>query len=75
MPKPQDSRPPLVVAMTWVNRLTTISIEMVLPAVLGYWGDKRWGTRPLLVAIGALLGFSIAMWHLLKIANRDNGGR
>lgn len=65
----------MVVAMVWVNRLTTISLEMVLPAVLGNWADHRWGTKPVFVAIGAILGFSVAMWHLLKIANRSNDGR
>lgn len=59
--------------MVWVNRLTSISLEMALPPFLGYWLDSRWGTKPWLVATGAVLGFTLAMWHLLKLAAEANG--
>lgn len=57
--------------MTWVNRLTTVSLEMALPPFAGYWLDQQWGTRPWMVAVGGIAGFSLAMWHLLKIAADD----
>ncbi len=76
MPRLDDNgRPPLVAAMQWVNQILTISLEMVLPAGVGYLLDNRWNTTPWLVAVGSVLGFVVAMRHLLKIAaaaNRKN---
>ena len=69
MPAPrQNSRPPLVVAMEWVTQVTTISLEMSLPAAGGYWLDKKWGTAPWLLIIGAIGGFYVAMKHLLALS-------
>ncbi len=67
-----DDRPPMVVAMRWVNQITSIAIEMAVPAFLGHWADQRWGTEPWLVGIGALLGFAVAMVHLLALAKQSN---
>jgi hypothetical protein len=64
----------MVVAMYWVQQITSISIEMVAPAGLGYWLDLRWGTGPWLVAAGAVLGFLIALRHLLALAKRGGPG-
>jgi F0F1-type ATP synthase assembly protein I len=58
--------------MHWVQQITSISIEMVAPAGLGYWLDGRWGTGPWLLALGAILGFSAALWHLLALAKRGS---
>ncbi len=73
-----DGRPPLASAMWWVNQIISIAVEMVLPAWLGHWADNRWKTEPWLVGVGALLGFAVAMLHLLRLANqsaRRNGDR
>jgi ATP synthase protein I len=66
-----DDRPPMVVAMRWVHQITSIAIEMALPPLLGLWFDKRWRTGPWLVAVGALLGFAVAMVHLLALAKQS----
>jgi F0F1-type ATP synthase assembly protein I len=66
-----DDRPPMVVAMRWVHQISSIAIEMALPAFLGHWADEHWGTEPWLVAVGALLGFSVAMVHLLALAKQS----
>ena len=71
---PSDDRPPLVDAMQWVSQITTISLEMSLPPGLGYWLDQKWDTGPWLVIVGAVLGFTVAMKHLLvltSVANKD----
>jgi F0F1-type ATP synthase assembly protein I len=73
-----DGRPPMVVAMRWVQQITSIAVEMALPAFLGHLADEHWHTEPWLVAVGALLGFATAMVHLLALAkqsNRRNTGR
>ncbi len=74
MPKENDDRPPMVVAMYWAQQITSISIEMALPAGLGLYLDQRWGTGPWLVAAGALLGFAGALWHLMTIVKRGGSG-
>ncbi|MDA0833306.1 MAG: AtpZ/AtpI family protein [Planctomycetota bacterium] len=73
MPTPrQNQRPPLVVAMEWVTQLTTISLEMSLPAAGGYWLDTKWGTSPWLVIVGAVLGFYVAMKHLMALTKTSS---
>jgi len=62
----------MVVAMRWVNQITSIALEMAVPAFIGHWLDQRWKTEPWLVAVGALLGFAAAMVHLLSLAKQSN---
>ena len=69
---PKDKRPPLVVAFEWVMQITTVGLEMALPAGLGYLLDQRWSTGPWLVSCGAVVGFAVGMNHLLKIANAQD---
>jgi F0F1-type ATP synthase assembly protein I len=69
-----DGRPPMVIAMWWVQQITSIAVEMALPAFLGHLADERWKTEPWLVAVGAFLGFAVAMLHLLKLAKQSARG-
>ena len=78
-----DERSPAVVAYAWASRLTTVSLEMVLPGLGGYWLDKRWGVAPLFTIIGFACGLALGMWHLLKMtsaqqnkseADKNSGG-
>ncbi len=62
-----DRRPPTVIAAEWVSKIQTISLEMALPAGLGYWLDGQWNTSPWLVTLGAVLGFAVSIWHLLQL--------
>jgi F0F1-type ATP synthase assembly protein I len=63
----------MVAAMRWVQQITSIAVEMALPAFLGHLADERWGTEPWLVGVGALFGFAVAMLHLLSLTKQ--GGR
>ena len=67
MTKSLDNRPPLALAMQWVSRVTTVSLEMVLPGLLGYWADQQWNSEPVLLVLGVILGFSVGMWHLVTL--------
>ena len=65
-------------AYSWVALLTTISFEMVLPALGGFWLDRKLGTKLLFLILGAVLGFTVGFWHLLKLTlpanqNKTNG--
>lgn len=58
-------------AMRWVSQLTTISLEMVLPGLGGYWLDQRWGTK-FFVIVGFSLGLALGMWQLLRLTSARN---
>lgn len=68
-----DDRSPLALAMGWVSRITAISLEMALPALLGYWADQWLETEPLFLVLGVIAGFSLGMWHLIKLAAAPPG--
>jgi hypothetical protein len=57
---------PVAEAMEWVAVLTTIALEMVLPAIAGQWLDRRLGSK-YLVLVGLVLGVTVGMWHLVRI--------
>jgi F0F1-type ATP synthase assembly protein I len=64
-----DERPspdPLALAMEWVAKITTVALEMVLPAVGGHYLDGRLGTR-YWALVGLVLGMVAGMWHLLQM--------
>lgn len=55
----------------WTARMTTVLGELLVPPALGAWFDQHNGT-----SWGALLGLAIgvpfAMWHLIKMVQRDD---
>lgn len=62
----------MVVAAQWVSQITTVSLEMALPAAFGYWLDNKWGTAPWLVIVGGILGFTVGFRHLLQMVQVAN---
>jgi hypothetical protein len=46
VPKENDDRPPMVVGMYWAQQITSISIEMALPAWAGHWADNAGEQSP-----------------------------
>jgi F0F1-type ATP synthase assembly protein I len=77
-PKPH----PFALAMEWVAKITTVALEMVLPAAAGGYLDQRLGTS-YWALVGVVIGFVVGMWHLLQMTrvkprgagqNRGNAG-
>lgn len=66
---PPEHRPPLAEAMEWSSRITTVALEMVIPAVAGRWLDQKLGTRVVFVIVGAALGMTMAIIHLLRMTS------
>jgi len=64
---PTDDRSAMARAYGWTAQITTISLEMVLPALGGVWLDGKLGTKFLFLLLGAVLGFVVGFWHLLKL--------
>ncbi|MDP6467566.1 MAG: AtpZ/AtpI family protein [Pirellulaceae bacterium] len=50
----------------WAARITTVALEMVIPAVIGTWLDNHFGTN-LLTLVGLLIGVPLGLWHLIKM--------
>jgi len=74
-PEPEDDRDAIAIAMGWATALMTISVEMVLPGLLGYWLDKRLGFKALFVFVGFACGMTVAVWHLIRITAADSRKR
>ena len=73
MDKSPDDRPDYISAMQWVSQITSISLGMVLPGVLGYYLLDRWlGTRAVFLILGLIMGFVGGIWQLIKLAKQNN---
>ena len=73
MDNSHEEPPDYAKAMQWVSRITSISMEMVLPGALGYYFLDRWlGTRVVFLILGLIVGFVGGMWQLIKLANDNN---
>ncbi len=64
-PEPQS---PLSAGMAWASRVSTLGLEFALPAILGDYLDRKMGTKPAGLLIGMVAGFSVGMFHILRIA-------
>lgn len=67
-------RSALASAIEWGARVTTISVSMVLPALIGYWIDQRAGTGLVFAGLGLALGLASAFWQLWKLVKRVEQG-
>jgi F0F1-type ATP synthase assembly protein I len=63
----------MAIAFEWSATIMTISAEMVVPGLLGYWVDQRLGTRGLFLIVGFALGGTLAGLQLMRIANKRTG--
>ena len=60
--------------MGWVAKITTVALEMVLPAALGAWADDRWGTS-FLALLGLAVGVTVGIWHLVQMTKGQSQKR
>ena len=56
----------------WSARISVISLEMVIPAVIGIGLDQFCNTVVLFAVLGTFLGMVLGFWQLLTIA-KNNG--
>jgi F0F1-type ATP synthase assembly protein I len=70
MTSPPDGRSPAAKAAEWSTRIMTISLEMVLPGLVGYWIDTKLGTWFVFMLAGFVLGFVTAIKHLLYFTRK-----
>jgi F0F1-type ATP synthase assembly protein I len=69
-----DGRSPIAVATHWASQVTTISIEMVLPILLGVWADQKLGTKAVFTILGGIAGLWLGVWSLMRIAKELAAG-
>ncbi|HEX4414229.1 MAG TPA: AtpZ/AtpI family protein [Lacipirellulaceae bacterium] len=70
-----DDRSALATAYEWATRIIVVSLEMVLPGLVGYWIDTHLNTVCLFLVIGLTVGSVVAMRHLIKLARESSEKR
>ena len=69
-----DDRSPLAEAVAWSSVVTTVSLEMVVPALIGYWIDRQLGTVMVFLVLGAILGMTTGILHLVRLTTLPSPG-
>jgi len=67
-----DGRSPAAIAAQWSSRIMTVSLEMVVPGLVGYWLDKKLGTKFVFMLIGFVFGSAAAIKHLLYLTRKTD---
>jgi Putative F0F1-ATPase subunit Ca2+/Mg2+ transporter len=60
----------MAIGMQWIAKITTVALEMVLPAVIGMWLDQKLGTQ-FLSLLGIVVGVPLGIWHLTRMTSRS----
>jgi len=68
-PDGENKPPPTVVAARWATRITTVSLMMVVPGLIGYWVDLQLGIKPALTITGFALGMTAGMYQLIRMTS------
>lgn len=70
----RQSDPTLIaIAYGWAARIMTVSMEMVVPGLIGVWLDNRLGTKVVFVLLGFGGGCTLAVWHLIRMTSAKDG--
>jgi len=62
-----DDRSTIAQAWAWSSRVTTVALEMTLPAAAGYWIDQKLGHRLIFLVLGATLGMILGLVSLVRM--------
>lgn len=69
-----DDPLPMAAAMQWVSKITTVSLEMILPGIGGGWLDAKWGTS-FIGPLGFALGLVVGITHLLRMTSASTAAQ
>ena len=67
--KETDDRSSHAIAYQWASKITTVSLEMVVPGALGVFVDRRLGTVVVFTLAGFIVGLSLGLVHLLRMTS------
>ena len=70
--KVPDDRAPQAIAYHWASRIMTVSMEMVLPGILGHLVDRWLGSKVVFTLIGFSVGMTAGMVHLLRMTRETS---
>lgn len=54
-------------AMRWASQVTSIGMELAVPAGVGVWMDSKYGTSPGLTLVGVFFGSYLAFRGLQRL--------
>lgn len=61
--------------MYWGSQASSAAMQFAIPPAIGYWVDLRYGTKPIGVIVGAILGFYnglTSLFRLVKLMERND---
>jgi F0F1-type ATP synthase assembly protein I len=64
--EPVDDRSATAQALSKASQVTSISLMMIIPAIIGYFIDQRLNTLILFTALGLMIGMAGAIWQLVQ---------
>ena len=64
----RDGRSAVARGYVLASRVMSISLQMALPPSCGWWLDNKLGTAPWFTIAGVVLGFTVSMLELLRLA-------
>jgi F0F1-type ATP synthase assembly protein I len=70
-----DDRSAVARAAEWGSRVTAISLEMVVPGLIGLWIDRELGTVMVFLVLGMVLGVTAGMVHLIRMVTVAGQGQ
>ena len=74
MARSEQPRSKLAVGYDWASRISAVGFEFGLPPLGGAFLDRWMGTSPLFILLGAVLGFTLGMMHVLRFAKEGSPG-
>lgn len=66
-----DGRSSEAAGYYWASRITSIGMETVVPALLGFWADSQWNCSPWATLGGMCLGFALMLFELVQLAQKQ----
>lgn len=71
-----DDRSPIAKSFSKASEVTSISIMMIVPGLVGYWIDQKVGSVLVFTLLGLALGMGVAVRQLmLLVSNPIDAGR
>jgi F0F1-type ATP synthase assembly protein I len=61
----------LAQAYQWASRIMVLSLEMVLPGLVGFWIDRKLGTVCAFLLVGLIGGCTLGMRRVIRLVAKD----
>ena len=65
---PPESRSPLAIGFEWATRISVMGMTFVVPILAGHGLDRLFGSRPVGLLVGMVLGFLVGIIQLVQFA-------